>query len=344
MSSANKSKFLESAQKQISKGNLDKALKEYQKILKSDPSDTSVRLKAGDLCERMGDRAQALAEYRRVASTFTSQGFYSKAVAVLKRIQKADPDQIEIHLELAELNEKLGLLSEVVHHYQLAANVHDRKGEKRAAIDILKKVSEVGQSNLERKLKVAELYFKEGFPEAGYEQFIHATSELDEQSPDLVEIAIRMCKASPEDTQLIQRLGEIHLTQGDPKRAIELFQQAREIAVEPRTLELMAKAKLQIELPGEAKTLFEKAAALYESSGDKRLARDASARATELAEQALDAPAPFGEKSVGQEAPADEPVQAGETAGDAIPEIDAALDELPPTDEEGSVGASQEES
>ncbi|MFQ5457476.1 MAG: tetratricopeptide repeat protein [Myxococcota bacterium] len=323
MPRVNKSKLIASAQKHVSKGNLDKALKDYQKILKADANDTSVRLKVGDLYERLGDRAKSMVEYRKVAATFTAQGFYSKAIAVLKRIQTAEPDLVEIHLELAELNEKMGLLSEVVHHYQLAANVFDRKGEKRHAIDILKKVGEVGPPNLERKVKVAELYYKEGFPEAGYEQFVSATAELDERSPELLEVVKRMCKACPDNPDLIVRLGSLHLALGDPKRAIGKFEEARAIDESARTLELLGEAKLHLELLGDAKLLFEKSSHLYEEKGDSGKARDLAARINEISEVILDGPAALLENH-GTE---DTESEASSAAGDSPAEV---ADEAPP--------------
>jgi hypothetical protein len=48
MASVNKSKLAEAAQKLLAKGQIDKALKEYEKILRVDPVDTSTRLKVGD--------------------------------------------------------------------------------------------------------------------------------------------------------------------------------------------------------------------------------------------------------------------------------------------------------
>ena len=314
MASVNKSKLTGSAQKHLSKGNFDKALKDYQKILKSEPNDTSVRLKVGDLWDRLGDKAQAMAEYRRVASTFTSQGFYSKAIAVLKRIQAAEPDLVEIHIELAELNEKVGLLSEVVHHYQLAANVLDRKGEKREAIDILKRVSEVGPPNLERRVKVAELYYKEGFPKAAYEQFVEATSNLDEHSPELLEVVTRMRKASAQDPKLIVRLGKLYLATGEPKLAIHALEEAMAIEEDPLTLELLGEANLHLELLGDAKVFFEKAADLHEAAGDRDKSRDLAARINEISEMILEGPGALLRESSGEA-----PDRSEESAGEEIP-------------------------
>ena len=54
LAAINKRKVLESAQKNLQKGAVDKALKDYQTLLDADPRDANVRLKVGDLKLRLG--------------------------------------------------------------------------------------------------------------------------------------------------------------------------------------------------------------------------------------------------------------------------------------------------
>ncbi len=289
MASVNKSKLAESAQKLLAKGQIDKALKEYERILRGDPGDASTRLKVGDLKLRLGQKDPAILDYRRVADKFTEEGFYSKAVAVLKRVIAVEPHLLEAHLELASLNQKLSLLSEVVHHYQIAANIHDRRGEKREAIDILKKVADVGPPNLERKIKVAELYYREGLKDSGFEQFEAAAKEIDPQSGELVAITRRMWKACPEDVRLGRRLAELSLARGDAKSAVEAIEEACGRVRDPELIELLADAKAALDLTGEAKSLFEEAAKLYRTRGNAARSQELQARAVEIASAAIDA-------------------------------------------------------
>ncbi len=81
MAAINKRKLLESAQKNLQKGAVDKALKDYQTLLDADPRDANVRLKVGDLKLRLGKTDEAIAAYLKVADQFTRDGFDAKAVA-----------------------------------------------------------------------------------------------------------------------------------------------------------------------------------------------------------------------------------------------------------------------
>ena len=65
--SINKRKVLQSAQKHLQKGALDKALKDYQTLLEADPKDVNLRLKVGDLHLRLGKNDDAVTAYLKVA-------------------------------------------------------------------------------------------------------------------------------------------------------------------------------------------------------------------------------------------------------------------------------------
>ena len=56
MSAADRTKVLEAAQKHLAKGNYDKAIGEFRKIVETDPSDVRTWLKIGDLYTRKGAR------------------------------------------------------------------------------------------------------------------------------------------------------------------------------------------------------------------------------------------------------------------------------------------------
>ena len=74
-----RTKVLEAAQKHLAKGAYDKAIAEYQKLVKEDPQDVRTWLKIGDLYTRKGQKAEATQTYGRVAQTYAEQGFFLKA-------------------------------------------------------------------------------------------------------------------------------------------------------------------------------------------------------------------------------------------------------------------------
>ena len=117
----NKRKILEAARKHAQKGAKDKALKEYQKLLKLDPRDAKLRLEVGDAYRRWGQVEEAVATYSKVAEQYMKDGFDARAVAVYKQIQNLDPTRYDCYESLAEVYQRMGLMAEAINTLQLAA-------------------------------------------------------------------------------------------------------------------------------------------------------------------------------------------------------------------------------
>src|SRR3954451_20904973 len=99
----NRTKVLEAAQKFLSKGQYDKAIAEYQKLVVEDPRDVRTLLKIGDLHTRRNKPKDAIDVYEKVAELYSKQGFFLKAVAVYKQILKLDASHLSATLKLAQM-------------------------------------------------------------------------------------------------------------------------------------------------------------------------------------------------------------------------------------------------
>ena len=104
----NKDKIRASAQKHLQKGQIDKAIREFEKLIADDPKDVRTLLKIGDLQTRSGKHKEATDTYAKVAEFYSDQGFFLKAVAVYKQILKIDPTLIDTNLKLAEQFQEAG--------------------------------------------------------------------------------------------------------------------------------------------------------------------------------------------------------------------------------------------
>ena len=158
----NKRKILEAARKHAQKGAKDKALKEYQKLLKLDPRDAKLRLEVGDAYRRWGQVEEAVAAYSKVAEQYMKDGFDARAVAVYKQIQNLDPTRYGCYESLAEVYQRMGLMAEAINTLQLAADGHHREGRKREALDLLRKMATIDPTNTTSRIKVADLLRQEG--------------------------------------------------------------------------------------------------------------------------------------------------------------------------------------
>ena len=81
-------RILQSAQKYIDRKKYDRAIEEYQRVIREDPEDARTLLKIGDLQARMQAYGDAIATYDHVGQYYAKHGFAPKAIAVYKQIRE----------------------------------------------------------------------------------------------------------------------------------------------------------------------------------------------------------------------------------------------------------------
>src|SRR6266853_1983879 len=125
---------MDAARKFVDKGQIDKAVKEYLRIVSEDPKDVRVWLKIGDLYAKKGAKQEATDTYLKVARFYHEQGFFLKAVAIYKKILKLD--------------RRLGLMSDAMQHYESVAAHFHREGNTKEALDTVKKLVDLDPENI----------------------------------------------------------------------------------------------------------------------------------------------------------------------------------------------------
>jgi tetratricopeptide (TPR) repeat protein len=234
LAAINKRKVLESAQKHLQKGAVDKALKDYQALLDADPRDANVRLKVGDLKLRLGKTDEAIAAYLKVADQFTRDGFDAKAVAIYKQVSKLDGKRFDVYIPLADLYQRLGLTSEAMVALQTAAEAYQRDGRKREALDLLRRMASLDATNTTSRLKVAELLLQEGLSSEALLEFSEVAAELERQGDFEARAGVleRVLELSPESIESYDALITLWLERRQPKRAESLAHKLVGIDVE----------------------------------------------------------------------------------------------------------------
>jgi pilus assembly protein FimV len=235
----NKEKVMDAARKFVDKGQIDKAVKEYLRIVSEDPKDVRVWLKIGDLYAKKGAKQEATDTYLKVARFYDEQGFFLKAVAVYKQILKLDPRLVDVILKLAELYRRLGLMSDAMQHYESVAAHFHREGNTKDALDTVKKLVDLDPENIATRIKLAELYSKENLLEEAATQFTHACEQLRRQGrqDDFVKVAERLLWHKPDNHALNRELAGLYLRRNDPRRALQKLQAC--FKADPRDVETL---------------------------------------------------------------------------------------------------------
>lgn len=178
---ANRDKLLESAQKSLRKKQVSRAIKDYTKLVELEPGDVRSRQKLAELLVRTNRNAEAYEHYEAVAKYFSSNGFYLKAIAIFKQMQRLDPSQVSLFSRLAELNEKQGLIGNAMAEYRSLANYYERNGMVADAIKVLEKMCELDAANLNVRVKLAEVYANNDRKDDGLAAFEGVLTTLTEK-------------------------------------------------------------------------------------------------------------------------------------------------------------------
>lgn len=158
---ADKASIVKEAQRYLARGQIDKAIAEWEILTKEFP-DGSVFNTLGDLCLKKGDKSRAVESYHQAAAFFKREGFALKALALYKKILNIDPDDDGSLLALAELNEAKGLISDAMAFYHAAAASLSRAGKRETLAELYEKMIVLSPSDVSLRVKLAELYAADG--------------------------------------------------------------------------------------------------------------------------------------------------------------------------------------
>lgn len=270
MGKVNRAKVIAAAHKYLAKGNLKRAVKEYEKVLKDDPSDIRTKLKVADLLFRLGDRERATATFQEVAQFYSGQGFLLKAVAVFKQVQKLKPDDVDVHLSLAALYQQIGLVGDAIAQYRDAIALLEKTGDAMQRLKTAQKMLELDPDNARLRISLAEDFSREGLIEESVQEFRSAYEALRRQGLDeeSVLVAERLLYHQPDDWETAKSLAAHFIAQKDGLRALSRLQVCYRFRPnDPDVLELLAQVFEFLGQPQKAATVLKSLARQFDRTG-----------------------------------------------------------------------------
>jgi tetratricopeptide (TPR) repeat protein len=228
--SLNKSKVLRTAEKYVLQGKIPAAIDEYRKVVSADPGDLTTINTLGDLYVRAGRIQDAISNFSRIADSYREGGFTLKAIAMLKKISKLDPTNIETAMKLANLYSQQGLLVEARQQYLQVADAYARAGQTRKALEAYQKIADLDPSNTSVRMKLGEIYSRESMTEQAHEAFIMAGAEFLRKgdSEQALNANLKAIVINPDSRQALTAIATIYTQQGQTDRAINILCEAFE--------------------------------------------------------------------------------------------------------------------
>lgn len=178
---SNKSTIIKEAKKYLARGQIDKAISEWEKLVKDYPDATTFNT-LGDLYIKKGDKTNAVNSFHKAANMFRHEGFSLKAFALYKKILNIKPSDSVSLMSIGELSEEKGLTTDAIKYYLATADSLSKDGNKEKLIEIYEKILALSPSNIPLRTKVAEFYSKEGFTSESAQQYCHLANLFSEKN------------------------------------------------------------------------------------------------------------------------------------------------------------------
>ncbi len=121
-------KALQSAQKFLMKGQIRKAISEYERLVADDPRNIRIRTKLADLYAKDNATERAVNEYIQLAKQYEEEDLSYRAISMYKKVLTVRPKMIDVHYWLAELYKKESLFgnAKVLYHNIIKLNPEDQ--------------------------------------------------------------------------------------------------------------------------------------------------------------------------------------------------------------------------
>jgi tetratricopeptide (TPR) repeat protein len=263
--------LLRSAEKHIARGKFDQALKDYLRVLDENPRDISTLNKVGDLYVRMNRADDSIPFFTRIAELCSLDGFFLKAIAIYKKINKIDPARLEVYERLADLYTKQGLSQDARTQYQVLADHYQKNDQLQEAIAAYKKMATVDPNDLKIQVRLADLYRSVNQLDDAVMQYGLVGSMLLRRGAHDEAGAVfqKALELSPQDAAARNTLVRSLLAQKNPAAARAILKAAPRTA---DTLALMAEAQFELGQKVDGARTAEQAIALEEGHQGARLA------------------------------------------------------------------------
>jgi pilus assembly protein FimV len=232
MTILNKEKILEVAKAFIDEGKLDKAIREYEKILLADPTDLKVKLRVAELYTKRKQIGEAIRIYKEVAESYTSEGFLLKAVTVYKNILRLNPSLIEVNEELAQLYERMGLINDAVRQYDILASTLDMRGMGERVVEVRRKIVSMNPNDGSARIKLAELLQREGSIEDSIDEYVQYAAQVEQEGGSkakLADLYEKILAYRPENHDLVRKLIDIYEELSEHKKALKWLEADKEL-------------------------------------------------------------------------------------------------------------------
>ena len=160
------------------KGQLDKAIKDYQQVVAMEPNEVRYRQRLAELLVRDHRKEEAIAQYEDIGKHYAENSYFLKAIAIYKQIQRLSPGDSAVSLTIASLNHQQGLIGNALAEYGQVVAQLEKDGALKEALKVVEKMLGVDAGHVATRLRQAELLFSTGAADHSRQAFTALLSSL----------------------------------------------------------------------------------------------------------------------------------------------------------------------
>jgi pilus assembly protein FimV len=260
------------AQLFVGDGFLTKAIAVYKRIAKLAPEEIRPLEKLADLYVQQGVMSEARPLFVQLAEIHLKNNRQPEAVALLKKLLMAEPDNLRIQVRLADLYQAMGQSREAIDAYISASQRALARGDQAECEKLADKVLKLEPSNLAALIVKARVHSSQGdFTQAA--QVLEQVPDLEkggEQAELLLDLylksvkwdeasslALRIFDADPKNFGPAQKIVEALLESGQGDRAMAILERTRIPMIDAGEHEVVGKLlnELAERMPGRIEPL-----------------------------------------------------------------------------------------
>lgn len=252
----------------LQKGQTEKAIAHYQKILRIDTRDRRIRQKLAELYLAAGRHSDAERYFRDIANHLVGAGQERAAIAVVKQLVKLRPDEAELQELLGDCYQASGFPLDAKAAYKTAVGMYRPRPD--LAVKVLDKLIRLEPGELPLKIQMAEILEKANWMDRARDQWLVLAAEAvrlgrPDERARFLEQALRL--RTRLDTTL--DAAEARLAMGDARAALTHLQAAYALdTTVARTLMLLGRALEDLGQPAKARPIWKRAVSLLEDGLD----------------------------------------------------------------------------
>ncbi|HEY3401706.1 MAG TPA: tetratricopeptide repeat protein [Geothrix sp.] len=257
-------KVKKEADKLLTSGKVERAIEEFHKLVDDNPKDYSTLNQIGDLYVQIGRNREGVEIHKRLGGAYERDGFHARAAAIFQKVVRNAPEDIDAAQRLADLYRQMNKVTDAVKVHMQVAEHFQKKGLIKRALEEFNKVVDLDPKNLKMKVKLADLYNKEGMKDRAAGIYLEvaeslAMEQMHGEANQILERAKAMIStphvfltqsrlgviqgdyataaqhlreglaSNPRDMELLEALAEIELRSGHPERALEALAEIAQI-------------------------------------------------------------------------------------------------------------------